>query len=229
MPTLRNGATIEMETTNKLSLKIVTETTFEQDDIKETIVNYGENFSKLEKYLSSSAQSIEELNDNTIYPIGYIVWNKTPVISSHIGWVATREGIHAKTWKPNKNYVIGDLIKAVPDNGGLYECVVDGKSSTSSPTFLTGLHQEFYDANGSNWRKEYNYEVGDIVYPTNGSKQYYYICETAGLSSVNEPVWSSIQNETASIDNSVVWRKAKTIKWKRIGNSCEFRPFGKIE
>ncbi|POZ57250.1 hypothetical protein LYSIN_02034 [Lysinibacillus sphaericus] len=218
-----------METTTKLDLKIVTEDTFEQDDIKETIINYGKNFSKLEKYLKSTVQSIEDLNENTFYATGHVIWNKTPAIGSHIGWVATREGIHAKSRIRNKDYVVGELIKAVPDNGGLYECVVDGRSSTSSPTYLTGLNQEFYDTNGTNWRKEYNYEVGDIIYPTNGNKQYYYICETAGLSSTTEPEWTAIQNGITSIDGSVVWRKAKTIKWKRIGSSCEFRPFGKIE
>ena len=218
-----------METTKKLGLKTVTDSSFEKDDIKETIVNYGTNFNKLEDYLTSSVQSIEELQDNTLYSIGHILWNKTPITGGHIGWVATREGIHAKKWKSNKNYIVGDLIKAEPDNGGLYECIVEGKSTTTPPTFLSGLHLEFYDANGQNWRKEYNYEVGDLVFSTNGSKQFYYICETAGYSSSSEPEWSLVQNNTAFIDGSVVWRKAKTIKWKRIGNSCEFRPFGKIE
>lgn len=128
--------TFNLETTTKLDLKIVTETTFEQDDIKETIINYGGNFTKLEQYLKSSTQSIEDLNENIFYSIGHVIWNKTPAIGSHIGWVATREGIHAKSRKTNKDYIVGELIKAVPDNGGLYECVVDGRSSTNSLLFL---------------------------------------------------------------------------------------------
>ena len=96
-----------METTTKLDLKIVTEDTFEQDDIKETIINYGKNFSKLEKYLKSTVQSIEDLNENIFYAIGHVIWNKTPAFGSHIGWVATREGIHAKSRIRNKDYVVG--------------------------------------------------------------------------------------------------------------------------
>lgn len=218
-----------METTNGLKLNITTESSFEDDDIRDTIVEYGENFSKLEKYLKDSALSIEDLSDNKYYPIGHILWNKEPASGSFIGWVVTREGIQAKKWIPNKSYSIGNLIKPPVDNGGLYECVVDGKSSTTPPTFITSINQEFPEVTGKSWRNEFNYEVGNLVFPTNGSKLYYYICETAGYSSPTEPEWSSVQNDTTFIDNSVVWRKAKNIIWKKVGTNCEFRPFGKIE
>ncbi|MEQ6355271.1 hypothetical protein ABNX05_11635 [Lysinibacillus sp. M3] len=218
-----------METTDQLELNITTESSFSEDDIKQTIVSYGDNFKKIEQYMKNSISDIEDLNDNKLYKIGHILWNKTPVINSFVGWVVTREGIQAKKWLPNKNYSIGNLIKPSVDNGGLYECVVDGKSSTTPPTFLNTLNQEFYEVTGSVWRNEFNYEVGSLVFPTNGSKTHYYICETAGYSSPTEPEWSSVQNDTAFIDGSVVWRKAKNIIWKKVGTNCEFRPFGKIE
>lgn len=139
-----------METTDGLKLNITTESSFEDDDIKNTIVEYGNNFSKLEKYLKDSTQSIEDLGDNKYYPIGHIMWNKVPASGSYIGWVVTREGIQAKKWLPNKNYSIGNLVKPPVDNGGLYECVVDGKSSTTPPTFITSLQQEFPEVSGKN-------------------------------------------------------------------------------
>ncbi len=218
-----------METTNILKLNITTESSFEDDDIKQTIIEYGSNFVKLEKYLKDATPSIEDLSDNKYYPIGHILWNKAPVTGSFIGWVVTREGIQAKKWMPNKNYSIGNLVKPPTDNGGLYECVVNGKSSTTPPTFITSLNQEFQEVTGKSWRNEFNYEVGDLVFPTSSNKTYYYICETAGYSSPIEPEWSSFQNDTAFIDGSVVWRKAKNIIWKKVGTNCEFRPFGKIE
>ncbi|KOS61416.1 hypothetical protein FJQ98_16810 [Lysinibacillus agricola] len=218
-----------METTDQLDLNITTESSFSDDDIKQTIVSYGDNFKKIEQYMKNSTNSIEDLSDNKLYKVGHILWNKTPVITSFVGWVVTREGIQAKNWLPNKNYSIGNLVKPPVDNGGLYECVVDGKSSTTPPTFLTVLDQEFYEVTGSTWRNEFNYEVGNLVFPTNGNKTHYYICETAGYSSPTEPEWASIKNDTAFVDGSVVWRKAKNIIWKRVGTNCEFRPFGKIE
>lgn len=58
-----------METTDGLKLNITTESSFEDDDIKNTIVEYGNNFSKLEKYLKDSTQSIEDLGDNKYYQL----------------------------------------------------------------------------------------------------------------------------------------------------------------
>lgn len=229
MPTLKNGVNCKMETTNQLELNITTAATFEDDDIKQTIIEYGNNFKALEQYVKNATDSIDELDDNRLYKVGHILWNKTPVSGSFAGWIVIREGIQAKQWLANKKYSIGNLVKPPIDNGGLYECVVEGQSSTTSPVFLNTLNQEFYDVAGATWRSEFNYEVGDLTFPTNGSKLYYYICETAGYSSTTEPIWSSIQNDTAFIDGTVVWRKAKNIIWKKVGTNCEFRPFGKIE
>ncbi|WP_107838613.1 hypothetical protein [Metasolibacillus meyeri] len=217
-----------MEITNDLGLKIVTENTFEEDDIKETIISYGSNFKIIETALEKKANSIDNIDTDT-YKIGQVIWNSTPSINTYIGWVATRNGVHAAHWKTKREYMIGDLVRASPDNGYIYECVVDGKSSVTPPSFLSGLNQEFYDAQGADWRTTYNYQVGDVVFSTNGSRLFYYVCETAGISGVTEPSWSGVQNNTTLIDGSVVWRKAKTIRWKAVNYSCEFRPFGKID
>ena len=217
-----------MELTNDLKLKIVTENTFETDDIQETVIAYGNNFKIIEHALEKKANSIDKINSGT-YKIGQIVWNGSPSVNTYVGWVTTRDGVHAEHWKAKKEYITGDLVRALPDTGYIYECVVDGKSSVAPPSFLNGMNQEFYDASGAEWRASYNYQVGDVVFSTNGSKLFYYICETAGISGLTEPLWSSVQNNTTLIDGSAVWRKAKTIKWKTVNNSCEFRPFGKID
>lgn len=218
-----------MESTTKMDLKKATLATFYNDDIKETIIEYGNNFQKIENYLTNTTNNPENLSNGQVYKKGKIIYNDNPTINGYIGWVNVREGVHVPYWQPRKEYSVGEKIKPSPNNGYYYECVVAGKSMVKSPLFLTGANQEFYDANGTNWIKNYYYQVDDVVFSTDGSKLYYYICETAGLSGVTEPVWSSVANGTTVIDGSVVWRKAKTVRWKLKGISAEFRPFGKIE
>lgn len=217
------------KTKGGLELDIVTNSTFDNDDIKETIIKYGENFESLEKYLRESTNTPDSLANGQIIEKGKIIWNNNPVIGSYVGWVNIREGKHAPTWKPNTMYTVGQEIKAKPDNGNIYRCVTAGKSMVQSPTFLVGSGVEFYDANGNKWFPDYNYQVNDVVFAVNGSKIFYYICETAGITGKNEPVWSGVPISSTIIDGSVVWRKEATIKWKQVDISSEFRPFGKVE
>lgn len=212
-----------------LNLDIVTNATFATDDIKETIIKYGENFEAIEEFLKESTDTPESLATGQLVEKGKIIWNKNPVTGSYVGWVNIREGKHAPTWKSKVNYTVGQEIKAYPDNGNIYRCVTAGRSMVNSPTFLVGNGVEFYDANGNTWFPNYNYQVNDVVFAVNGSKIYYYICETAGITDTTEPVWSSFLPSTTIIDGSVVWRKEATIKWKQVGISSEFRPFGKVE
>ncbi|MFJ3387495.1 hypothetical protein [Lysinibacillus sp. NPDC086135] len=219
-----------MEKTNGgLGLDITTNSTFDNDDIKETIVNYGKNFSAIEKYLRESTSSPNNLADGKKVEKGKIIWNENPVVGSYVGWVNIREGKHAPNWKPNVKYTVGQEVKALPDNGNIYQCVTAGKSMVNTPTFLVENGAEFYDAIGNKWFPDYNYKVNDVVFPTNGSKLYYYICVTEGLSDTSEPTWSGISAGTTFVDNSVTWRKEVNIKWKQVGTSSEFRPFGKVE
>lgn len=218
-----------MEITERLSLKISTDATFEDDDIKQTIVGYGENFKTIDEVLAKSASNSEDLNIGERYGYGVRVWDSTPSIGEYIGWVNVREGVYAPEWKPLEEYVLGELVRATPDNGNVYKCIVEGRSMMNTPTFLTNDNVEFYDANGNKWSAEYNYEVDDVVFSTDSSSLFYYICETAGLSSTEEPDWGNTPVGTTVIDGSVVWRKEKTVKWKQVDDACNFRPFGKIE
>lgn len=218
-----------MENTSEMNLIITTEATFDSDDIKDTIVGYGENFKKIEKHLTEKTNSPELLAVGQYFSKGKMILNQNPNIGDYVGWVNTRNGLHAPSWTPKTNYTIGATIKANPDNGFVYQCVTAGRSMFNNPVFLQGDGVEFYDANGNNWIESYNYQVNDVVFATNGSKLFYYICETAGISDVSEPSWSSINSGTTVIDGSVVWRKEANIKWKQIDNACDFRPFGKIE
>ncbi|OXS74298.1 hypothetical protein B1B04_09230 [Lysinibacillus sp. KCTC 33748] len=212
-----------------LELDIVTNNTFDNDDIKETIVGYGKNFSTIEKYLTEAIEKPEDLPTGQVIEGGKIIWNKNPVIGGYVGWVNIREGLNAPSWKPKVNYTVGQEIKAKPDNGNIYRCVTAGKSMVHSPTFLVGEGVEFYDANGNKWFPNYNYQVNDVIFAVNGSKLYYYICETAGITGTSEPIWSSVLPSSTVVDGSVVWRKEATVKWKQVGISSEFRPFGKVE
>ncbi|MGG0667642.1 hypothetical protein ABE073_03845 [Lederbergia citrisecunda] len=218
-----------METTNNLELKVLTSTSFPDEDMEETIVGYSDNFRKLEYILADDVANKEELEIGHRYELSKKIWNALPSVGSYVGWVNVREGLYAPKWAPLKQYALNDLIRAVPDNGKVYRCITDGRSMNRTPTFLTNDNVEFYDANGNPWMPSYNYEVDDVVFATDGSLLFYYICETAGLSSTDEPDWRSITLGTTTIDGSVVWRKEKTIKWKQVDTSCNFQPFGKIE
>ncbi|QJI52486.1 hypothetical protein [Psychrobacillus phage Perkons] len=218
-----------MENTSMLNLKIVTNTSFETDDIKQTIVEYGKNFEKLEYAVSDTGSNINDLIVGNKYEIAKKVWNSSPVSNGYVGWVNLRKGLYAPTWEALKSYSVDDLVRAIPDNGNVYKCITNGRSMRHTPNFLTNPNVEFYDANGNQWMSNYNYEVDDVVFATDGSVIYYFICETAGLSSITEPNWNTVPVGTTNIDGSVVWRKEKTVKWKQVDSSCNFKPFGKIE
>lgn len=218
-----------METTEKLVLKLTTDATFETDDIKQTIVEYGNNFQKLEYAVSDTGESVEDLIVGHRYELAKKVWDANPQPAGYAGWVNLREGIYAPEWGKLKNYSLNDLIRAKPDNGNVYKCITDGRSMITTPTFLTNVNVEFYDANGSKWIPNKNYELGDVVFSLDSSVIFYYVCETAGLTETDEPLWSNVPVSTTVKDGSVVWRKEKTVKWKQVDASCNFRPFGKIE
>lgn len=218
-----------MENTNEINLKIVTESSFEDDDIKETILEYGNNFKKLEYNNSENRSSIEGLTVGHRYELAKKVWNSQPTASGHVGWVNLREGIYAPEWKPLKTHMVNDIVRAVPDNGNIYKCITAGRTMARTPTFLTNPNVEFYDATGNQRMPQRNYNVNDVVFSTDNSVVFYYICETAGFTDIDEPDWNSIANGTTLIDGTVTWRKEKTVKWKQVDISSNFKPFGKIE
>ncbi len=218
-----------LETTKKLGLKVLSASSFPNEDGEETIVGYSDNFRKLEYILADDVADKEQLEIGHRYELSKKIWNSLPSVGSYVGWINVREGVYAPKWFPLKQYSIGDLVRAVPDNSKIYKCITDGRSMNRTPIFLTNNNVEFYDANGNPWMPNYNYEVDDVVFATDGSFIFYYICETAGLSSALEPDWSSIGTGITTIDGSVVWRKEKTVKWKQVDTSCNFQPFGKIE
>lgn len=217
------------KSTGGLGLDIVTNATFEDDDIKDTILGYSQNFLTIEKQLLEATSSPDKLAFGQQVPLGKIIWNDTPVDNGYVGWINIRIGKHAPQWQPKKQYTVGEEIRALTDNGNVYRCVTEGRSMAIEPTYLIGNGVEFYDANGSKWYPNYNYQVNDVVFAVNGSKLFYYICETAGITSSTEPSWSSVLKGSTVIDGSVVWRKEATVKWKQVAKSAKFRPFGKIE
>lgn len=215
--------------TKNMKLKVTDSKNFETDDIKDTIIGYSENFTAIEEFLNNAAYVPEDLANSKELTQGKIIWNRTPQIGDYVGWVNIRTGLHAPAWQPKKKYKVGEIVKPDKINGNVYVCTVEGMSMVNPPLWLIGKGQEFYDANGASWRSKYNYEVGDVVFASNGSRLFFYTCETAGITDENEPVWSKVIDGTTVVDGSVVWRKSKTIKWKQHGSAAEFRPFGKID
>lgn len=218
-----------MEKTNNLELNISTEDTFEDDDIRETIINYGENFIKIENEFNEKVEELSDISTGSYYKSGKRIWKKQPVVNEYIGWVNLREGIYAPKRENSTLYSEEDLIMTESDNGNIYKCISNGRTSHKEPTFLVSNEVEFFDAEGSEWINEKNYNVGDIAFPVDGTQLFYYTCETSGLSGLSEPSWNNTSVGSTLIDGSVVWRKEKNVKWKQVGTSCNFRPFGKIE
>lgn len=213
-----------------LDLKLVTEVSYDNDNIKETILEYSENFTKLEDAVKDSVTSPTLIPIGITYKIGHILWNAVPSMGGYIGWVNTSEGEQLNIWQSKKAYAVGEKIKGTLSNNNAYTCISDGVSVAIPPSFPIGEGTEFSDASGASvWKPNYNYELNDIVIQTDGSKIFYYICETAGYTNSNEPSWALTSIGSTLIDGSTVWRKEKAIIWKQTGKTSVFRPFGKIE
>ena len=216
--------------TGGLDLKLVTEASYGTDNIKETIISYSDNFTKLEKALKESVTAPSLIPLGQEYDTGVIFWNGAPSTGSYIGWVNTLKGLQVNPWQPKTEVKIGDKVKSIPTNGNYYTCISEGRTVALQPVFYVGAGVEFSDASSAVlWKPNYNYEVNDIVVQTDGSKIFYYICETAGYTNSVEPSWTITPIGSTLIDGSVVWRKEKAVIWKQAGNTAEFRPFGKID
>lgn len=218
-----------MENRTDIDLKIVTESNFPDVDIEENMVEYGENFIKLYDYIGQLSKESSPFETGKVYNVSQKIWNHSPVIGGYVGWVNLRTGTYAPEREEMTNYNKEDLVTSPNQNGFYYKCIEDGKTDSSEPTFSVSSNAEFFDVQTSEWRNERNYDVGETVVSTDGSQLFYYICETAGFSGVEEPGWNGVTTGTTVTDGSVVWRKEKNIKWRRMSSSSSFRPFGKIE
>lgn len=200
------------------------------DDVLNTINWLADNFQTLDDNFDETISNIDSfLTIGETYEVGKKYWNRSAYLGGFIGWVNTRTGVYAPTWKSQTTYVAGDKVTAFYDNGHYFECVVGGTSAVNHPAFSTAVAGEItYDLNGhTKWTASYVYDLNDIVIKTNGDMTYYYKCIIAGTSGTTEPAWNDIEGATL-IDGSVHWYVYKTIQWKERGTSCFFTPFGNI-
>lgn len=218
-----------MESKTSIDLKISTDNSFLEDDIKESIVEYGENFVKLYDFIGGYSKGTSLFEIGKMYDNAVRIWNDAPAIGEYVGWVNLRRGVYAPEREVSKNYSKDDLVTSPNQNGYYYKCIENGKTDTSTPLFSTSSNAEFFDVQASQWQGQRNYNVNDTVVSRDGSQIFYFICETAGFSGIGEPNWNNVATGTTVIDGSVVWRKEKNVKWRRMASSCHFRPFGKIE
>ena len=219
-----------MQTSKDLDLKITGEKDLGTDRPQDTIVEYGNNFLKLEKYLFNSASGLDSIKNGTHYDIGFKIWNSTPAIGDYVGWVNLMSGVYARTRKLNTAYKVGDLVTPLETNlMSYYKCTTAGTTSPHPANFLN-TSETFYDVdNAKEWKPSFSWKKDEVIFATTGDKTYYMKCEKAGVSALGEPVWSKVNVNTTVNDGSVTWRKMQNIKWQRVGVSAQFRPFGKIE
>lgn len=213
-------------TTAKLGLNNVSI----NDEIQDFVQKLDDNMNILDSAYVTSADTLEQgLTKGKDYLQGDKLYNKFPNINEYIGWVNIRDGKFAPNWVANKQYSVGDMVIPNVNNGHIYQCVEDGTSVATEPTFPTspnGLVDDLDKA--QTWQQSTVYNVGEIVTKSTHVYDYYFLCTVTGLSGVTEPVWTN-NISTSVIDNSVTWLSFKVAKWKEVGASCEFRPFGKIE
>lgn len=214
-----------MKNSTKLGLKIID--VFEEDDIKETITSYSDNFSRLDALYQESYLNIESLPVGSEHKKNQIYYNSDPAVDKYVGWINLQTGLYAPKWEKRKEYKVGDLIRTTNGNGHVYQCVVEGTSAFNEPLFPETPNTEIDDLHTANtWLAEHVYSVGDIVI-SSANTSIYYECITAGKSGLTEPTWGS-QTGVSIVDETVVWLVNKTVKWKESGKSCFFRPFGLI-
>ncbi len=199
------------------------------DDILDSIDKYGQNIEKLDGVIDNVVPNLNiYLQEGKTYSSGQKVWNAVPSIGDYVGWVNIRTGVYAPNWTRNTKYKVGDLVFPTTNNGHYYQCITEGTSAYLEPTFLTASGSEIEDlSNVTFWTASTVYKIGDIVRKVAGDKNYFYQCVVAGTTGATEPSWTDIEGVTIP-DGSVSWYVYKTVKWKEVGISCEFRNFGKI-
>lgn len=219
-----------MQTSKKLNLKYTAQEDLKTDNPKDTVVEYGKNFLKLEDYLLSSASGLDSIKNGEHYTIGFKIWNNMPAVGDFVGWVNIMDGVFARSRKPNTKYSVGDLVTPLQNSyNAYYKCTNEGTTGPKASVF-PNVSTTFYDVdNIESWKPSHSWRKDDTVFATTGDKTYYMKCETAGVSAPTEPLWSTVVENTTTNDGSVTWRKLRNVKWQRQGVSAHFRPFGKIE
>jgi hypothetical protein len=199
------------------------------DDVVDTINKLSDNFEKLDELVDENTLLLDtHLVEGDTYQSGKRVWNSQPNVGDYVGWVNIRTGRYAPKWQSNKAYSLGDLVFKNDNNGHIYECVIEGTSAVAEPMFPTVADSTVLDTtNHTTWQADTVYNVGDIVIATVGGALYYYQCVNSGVSGSTEPSWTNVDGVTVN-DNSTLWRTHKTVQWKEVGASCEFRKFGLI-
>lgn len=199
------------------------------DQVDQTIAWLADNFQVIDNHfeeLISDAATHPEMGE--FFHAGKKFWNKNASRGDFAGWVNVREGVFAPSWQKQYSYAAGNKVKASPDNGHYYECIIGGTSGMKQPTFPTTSGSLVYDLYGHTaWKPSYHYKLDEIVVATNGDMSYYYKCIIEGASDSVEPAWGNISGSTI-VDGSVHWYVYKTVQWKEMGASCEFVPFGTI-
>jgi len=215
-----------LKQTEKLKFSVVD--VFENEGIKETINSFSNNFEKIDGLHKENLIGIDELVEGSIHEKLKIYYNSNPAINGYIGWVNLQEGKYAPPWVSKNQYMIGDMVVATEDNGHVYKALSNGYSSYTEPSFPTSTGSKIYDLNlVNNWISEYVYSVGDVIISGENSTVYYQ-CTIAGTSDVTPPTWDIVVG-TSFGDGTVTWLVRRTVEWQEVGNSSQFRPFGRIE
>ncbi|MCG7406383.1 hypothetical protein MH117_03065 [Paenibacillus sp. ACRRX] len=194
------------------------------DEIYQTIQDLGTNFEKLD-HLAEKSSSLAPLDG--VWPLAARIWNTAPATGKPAGWINTREGRAAKSWKPTTLHDLHSYVVPTTDNGHVYECIQAGYTGVLEPVFPTTDLAEVQDTRGaSTWQPSTLYYKDNIVFPTTDIGRFY-VCVKDGESGSKEPVWSSI-NGASVYDNTAVWISLKVAKWAERGVAASFKPFGMI-
>jgi hypothetical protein len=109
-------------------------------------------------------------------------------------------------WSVSTPYLAGSIVKASPDVGLNFVCVVPGSSGVIQPDFNTAIAGSYVIEGIPEWQPLTSYNIGDTVISTIYNNRAYRVKNVLGVpqSSPIEPVWSDNIGDTYQ-DNNILW------------------------
>ena len=107
---------------------------FDADTIKVALLSSTAAYNDTNQYWS-------DISANEITGTGYTAGGEALVNKT----VTTTDSSALAAWAASTAYAVGDVVRAVTDNGNVFRCVVAGTSGATEPTWVTTTFRETAD------------------------------------------------------------------------------------
>lgn len=115
----------------------------------------------------------------------------------------SRVSFNTSVYAINTIYKRGNFVTAIVDNGKMFECVKEGTSFSTEPTWNT-TDNYFTIENPDLWVADTTFSDNDVILPTDYNGKAY-IALTGGLTGSSEPNWTTTKGEL-NYDGAVTWQ-----------------------